>query len=100
VAQIDISNGAYTRYTYSATLMRVNSYTLVNVGGQELYSNQILDGAGRVIASRSDHLNTMGHYRGAYFYYDTMGRVFKQSSPTEITSVDVPVGDDADGSSR
>jgi YD repeat-containing protein len=95
VSRIDISNGAYTRYVYPTAQTQVDTYTLIQTGGGELYSTSVLDGAGRVRATASSFPGSTGGYRGQLIVYDVMGRAVQQSNPTEITSAWVPVGDDA-----
>lgn len=85
VSRVDVSNGAYTSYTYPDTMTGVNTFTLVDTGLPELYSFQQLDGIGRVKGSASTFpTNTGGPYRATYRHYDVMGRVAQQSNPTEI----------------
>ena len=94
VSRIDISNGAYTRFDYPSTLTQINTYSLIQTGGAEFYSTQVLDGAGRVRATASDFPGSTGLYRGQYTIYDLMGRVSQQSNPTEMDSSWTPKGDD------
>ncbi|MDX6445402.1 MAG: hypothetical protein QOH71_2476 [Blastocatellia bacterium] len=63
----------------------------------EAYSIQVLDGAGRVSAAASNHPGSVGGYSSVYSNYDLMGRVSRQSNPTETTSGWAPSGDDAAG---
>ena len=63
--------------------------------GIERYSIAVVDGAGRVRASAMSHANSSGGYSAQYLTYDIMGRLFKQSNPTEITEQWAPTGDDS-----
>lgn len=95
----DVSNGAYIRFVYpnaSSTGQGMISFTLLQTGGAEFYSEQVFDGAGRVISAASDFPGSTGRYRGQYTTYDLMGRQASVSNPTEITNQWVPAGDDAE----
>ena len=53
-----------------------------------------------MIASASDHPGSTGGFRGQLVLYNNMGRVVKQSNPTETTATGIPAqwadaGDDA-----
>ncbi|MEK6301044.1 MAG: hypothetical protein AABO41_10010 [Acidobacteriota bacterium] len=99
VSRNDVSNGAYTRFVYpnaSSTAQGMISFTLIQTGGAEFYSEQVLDGAGRVITATSDFPGSTGRYRGQFTAYDIMGRQFKVSNPLEITNQWIPAGDDAE----
>ena len=97
----------YTRYEYSSVGTHSKVYsTITDVSGStagpdtadEVLSEQFTDGAGRVIKSRSPHTFTGGStatWSGIKVEYDLLGRVKKQSVPTEIDSNFDPTGDDA-----
>ena len=87
-------NGAYTRWEYPGDALSVKTFATINTTA-EAYSAQILDGAGRVRDSISDHPGSTGLYRGQDMVYDVMGRLWKQSNPIEITASWSPTGDDS-----
>jgi hypothetical protein len=89
------NNGAYKRFWYGADY--VASYATVNNVADELYSIEVVDGLGRVIGAVGNHPGSSGGYRLVNTIYDQMGRVWKQSNPTEVNSSWVPSGDDAVG---
>jgi YD repeat-containing protein len=92
------NNGGYTRYVYGPNY--VQSYASVNNVADEAYTIQIVDGAGRVIASAKNHPGSTGGYSGVATIYDQMGRVIKQSNPTETSATGSPwtaTGVDAPG---
>ena len=76
-----VNNGAYTRYDYGPTYVQTNS--TVNNLTDEAYSFQIFDGAGRVIMAGGLHPGSQGGYTAQATIYDAMGRVARQSNPTE-----------------
>ena len=94
----NLANNAYTRFEYATSQIRVDIYKTIQEGLGEAHSFQITDGAGRVIASASDHnANT---FSGQKIVYDVMGRVIKTSNPTETSASGSPsqwttAGDDA-----
>ncbi|HKA17652.1 MAG TPA: hypothetical protein VKN18_04990 [Blastocatellia bacterium] len=53
IERVDISNGAYTRFVYSASNTQIDSYALLQTGSAEFYSTRILDGSARVRAKAS-----------------------------------------------
>lgn len=55
----------------------------------------MLDVAGRVRRSRTEHPGSTGGWTGTQVYYDILGRVAGQSVPTEINSSYTAAGDDA-----
>jgi RHS repeat-associated protein len=93
------TNNAYTRFVYDADGNYVHTYqTVIDLNpAHEFHSWQILDGAGRVRLTASDHPGSTGGYQGQYVIYDNMGRVTEQSNPTELDRAWVPSGDDAGG---
>ncbi len=84
---------SYTRYVYGSNY--VQSFSSVNTAGDDAYSCQIFDGAGRITAQSANHPGSTGGYIGQLTTYDVMGRAIQQTKPTEITGSWVPVGDDA-----
>jgi YD repeat-containing protein len=89
------NNSAYKRFWYGADF--VGSYTSVNNVADELYALEVFDGHGRVIGAAGNHPGSTGGYRLVSTIYDHLGRVKKQSNPTEVNSSWVPSGDDAAG---
>jgi hypothetical protein len=89
------NTGAYTRYIYGTYY--VVSWSSVNNATDEVYSIQTFDGAGRVIGAARNHPGSAGGYSAVSTQYDLMGRVMKQSNPTEVSSSWTPAGDDAAG---
>ena len=93
-------NQAYVRYEYPISQIRVDTYTTIQEGQGEAHSFQITDGAGRVIATATDHPGSAGGFSGQRFVYDVLGRVIKTSNPTETNASGTPsqwltAGDDA-----
>ena len=89
------NNNAYKRFWYGDVFTA--SYATVNNATDEAYSIQVTDGLGRVIGAASNHPGSSGGYRLINTIYDLMGRVWKQSNPTEVNNSWVPSGDDAAG---
>lgn len=89
------TNGVYKRFVYETNANYVHTYqTIVDLTqANEFHSWQVLDGAGRVRASASDH--NSGTYSGQYVIYDNMGHVAQQSNPTEMNGSWTPTGDDS-----
>ena len=92
------NTGAYTHYEYGPNYTQ--SYSSVNTVSENPYASdsyaiQVFDGAGRVFATQGLHPGSTGSYKAQLTYYDAMGRVMKQSNPTEVTSSWAPTGDDA-----
>ncbi|HWN08814.1 MAG TPA: S8 family serine peptidase [Pyrinomonadaceae bacterium] len=81
------TNNAYARFVYDLNGNYVHTYqTIIDLTqANEFHSWQVMDGAGRVRATASDHPGSTGGYTGQYFVYDLMGRVSQQSNPTEMT---------------
>src|SRR5205085_8977433 len=73
------------------------SFATVNNIADELYSIEVVDGLGRVTGAAGNHPGSTGGYRSVMSIYDQVGRLWKQSNPTEINGDWVPVGDDAAG---
>jgi len=96
----NVVNGAYTRYEYPTSNVRVDTYRTIQQGLGEAHSFEIKDGMGRVIATAMDHPGSVGGYSGQKFVYNVMGQVTKTSNPTETNASGAPsqwaaAGDDA-----
>jgi YD repeat-containing protein len=84
-------NNSYTRFEYStASQLRVDRYRTIQSGLGEARSFEITDGAGRVIATATQHLGSAGGYSGERVVYDIMGRAIKKSNPTETSASGTP----------
>ena len=90
-----VNNGAYIRYDYGPNY--VQSYATVNAIADDAYSFQVFDGMGRVTGAGGNHPGSTGLYKAQTTIYDLMGRVVKQSNPTEMDGNWTPSGDDAAG---
>ncbi|MFZ0748655.1 MAG: RHS repeat-associated core domain-containing protein, partial [Pyrinomonadaceae bacterium] len=90
------NNGAYTRYVYNP-YGDVVSFSTIHDGAGEAFSVTYFDGAGRLRAVGSDLPNSSGGYRGQFWIYDNMGRLWHQTNPAEMNGGWVPSGDDASG---
>ncbi len=96
-SSVDPTN-LYTRYEYSPDLDAFSVFSKVDTGLAETYTHTYLDGFGKVAGVEKDHPLLSGVQRSSYteFVFDNMGRVFKQSNPTEVDSFTLaPAGDDA-----
>jgi YD repeat-containing protein len=89
------TNGAYTRYAYGPDYVQV--FSTVNTLADEAYSVRHFDGAGRVMLASGNHPGSSGSYSAQHMVYDAMGRVIKQSNPTEMTGGWLATGDDSAG---
>jgi YD repeat-containing protein len=92
----NLVNNAYKQWVYDDA-GHVSVKTKIETGGQETVSTTVFDGLGRVRGTSSENPNSHGLYSAQYTYYDQMGRVFKKSNPTEVTSLWAPDGDDSAG---
>ncbi len=90
-----VNTGAYTRFWYGADT--IASYQSINSAADELFTNRIFDGFGRLVAVATNNPGSSGGYKAQWTQYDAMGRVMKQSNPTEIFWDWTPYGDDAAG---
>jgi YD repeat-containing protein len=93
-------NAARTKWVYPDSMNLVQTRTLLEVDEgveEEAYTFSLLDGAGRVRASARDMPGSNGGYSGQFFDYDSMGRLARQSNPTETTAAGSwpATGDDA-----
>jgi hypothetical protein len=105
----NLFNRAYTRSVYPSiqpgSQNRIDTYATIVAGASEQNGNEghtfkIFDGHGRVIAKASSHPGSIGGFSGQLLIYDNMGRVIKQSNPTETNASGAPsqlatAGDDA-----
>jgi YD repeat-containing protein len=82
-----VNTGAYTRNEIGANY--IQSFSSVNNLADESYSVQILDGAGRVYLAATNHPGSAGGYKAQWTQFDQMGRVMKQSNPTEILGIGI-----------
>jgi YD repeat-containing protein len=97
IKSLSVDTGAYTRVVYPARMDAVQSYTLIEAG-VEAYAAQVLDGAGRTRAAARSLPGSAGGYAGRLFDYDQMGRLARQSNPTETNATGstwAATGDDA-----
>lgn len=99
------NSGAYTRYAYPANGVQSQVYTTIvdtnnnNTGdtADEVLTETWTDGAGRVRLSRVPHTFSGGStatWAGTATEYDILGRVKRQSVPTEVDANFDPTGDD------
>ena len=90
-------NSAYQRFVYGPNY--VQTFSTVESGTYEDYAVRYFDGAGRMINAAQAHPSSGGGggYSALDIKYDVMGRVWKQSKPTDINGSWVPAGDDAAG---
>ena len=89
------NNGAYKRFWYGADYTA--SYTTVNNIADESYAIQVTDGLGRVIGAVGNHPGSTGGYSLVNTIYNSMGRPWKRSNPTEVNNLWTPTGDDSAG---
>jgi YD repeat-containing protein len=82
----NLVNNAHTRFEYSPSKIRVDSYSTIQEGQGEAHSFGITDGAGRTIATARDHPGSDGGFSGQKTIYDQMGRAIKVSNPTETSA--------------
>ncbi len=104
----NLVNDAYTKFNYGPNYVEI--WSTVNTLADEAHSLQVFDGYGRVIAKANNHPGSSGGFSGQLIIYDQMGRVVKQTNPTETSletiSLTVPLhpsswsvaGDDYPGS--
>jgi YD repeat-containing protein len=91
----NVVNGAYTRYIYAHDQSYVRSFATVNDLSAEFYSITTFDGHDRVRGTASDHPTSVGGYKARNYEYDIMGRLIRQTNPTEINVGWVAAGEDA-----
>jgi YD repeat-containing protein len=88
------ANSAYTRYVYSPNHLSVQSYTTVNDLSSEFYQIAVVDGHGRMRGAASELPGSVGGYKAQNYEYNIMGRLVRQTNPTEIDVNWSPKGDD------
>jgi RHS repeat-associated protein len=93
-------NSAFTEWVYPTTMTEVNQFTTIDPGSisstaLRAFATTLLDGAGRVRLTASELPPTASRFSAQRIIYDSMGRVFKQSNPTETNDTWVPTGDDS-----
>jgi YD repeat-containing protein len=96
---VDTTEKSYVRYEYPNSAIQSLAYSTVidvdndgNIAEDEVMGESWTDGAGRVRMSRVPHKN--GNYAATKTEYDVLGRVTRQSVPTEVDSSWAPAGDD------
>jgi YD repeat-containing protein len=97
IKSLTADNGGYARMVYDDSMNLVQTYALIDAG-VETYSASVLDGAGRVRASARSLPSSAGGYSGQLTDYDSMGRIARQSNPTETSAngtLWAATGDDA-----
>jgi methionine-rich copper-binding protein CopC len=90
-------NGAYSQYHYGTDQRYVMWMTTVNDLSSELYQYKAFDGHGRLHVEATEHPGSIGGFKAVIYDHDNMGRMMRQSNPTEIAPNWVPAGDDAAG---
>jgi RHS repeat-associated protein len=97
LARVDsLADGAYTRWVYPASQTYLRTVTKVSAASPtEFSSEEHFDGMGRVRLTSAQFPGSTGGNRITKVEYDVLGRVARQSNPTE-TDVNWNVtGDDA-----
>ncbi len=98
------SEHAYTRHVYPDNGLQSLVYTtLIDTVGStsgpdtadEVQTERWTDGAGRVRRSRTEHPGSDGGWSAVMTEYDILGRVARQSVPTEVDNSWDPDGDDS-----
>jgi hypothetical protein len=100
---VNTTEKAYTRYQYFDSANHYKTFTpLVDldndgyIAEDEVETETWIDGAGRVIKSKTENPDSIGGYTGKQVVYDILGRVIAESVPTEMsTSWTTGAGDDA-----
>jgi YD repeat-containing protein len=88
------ANDANTIYAYATTGTNVTSYTTIKDLSTYTVASTITDGAGRTIATATEHPGSGGTYKAQTERYDILGRPVETSNATEINGVFLPDGDD------
>lgn len=95
---------SYTRYEYPNNGVQSKAYSPIvdadgdgNMAEDEVYSESWFDGAGRPRQSRTEHPGSTGGWTSNFADYDILGRLKRQSVPTETNSSFAPAGDDSAG---
>jgi YD repeat-containing protein len=97
-------SGAYTRYAYPANGASLLTYSTISDTGNdgvdssdEVLTETLFDGAGRVRKSRTENPGSTGGYTGSIVEYNVLGQLKRETVPTEINSSWNPAGDDYRG---
>ena len=77
---------SHTRFEYPTSQSRVNTYTTIEAGQGEALTYKLFDGHGREIAAVAPHPGSSGGFTGKLTLYDALGRIIKQSNPTETNT--------------
>ena len=84
--------GAYTRYEYPTNNIQSKVFSTItdanNNGADtidEVYSENWMDGAGRILRVRAELPNSTGGWTGKLIEYDVLGHVKRITVPTEIS---------------
>jgi YD repeat-containing protein len=93
----NLVTGAYTRYDYELAQRYVASFTTTNDLSSEFFQYKAFDGHGRLHFEASEHPGSAGGYKAVTYEHDSMGRLARQTNPTEVAGNWVPAGDDAAG---
>ena len=86
---IEINGNAdysHTRFEYPASQTRVDTYTTIEAGQGEALTFKLFDGHGREIAATAAHPGSSGGFSGKLTLYDKLGRIIKESNPTETNT--------------
>ncbi|MGB7201465.1 MAG: VCBS repeat-containing protein [Pyrinomonadaceae bacterium] len=102
---VNTTEKSYVRYEFPSNGILTQTYAPIvdvdadgNIAEDEVYSESWFDGAGRVRKSRTEHPNSTGGWSASQTEYDILGRVYRQSVPTEISvsgTTWTAAGDDA-----
>ena len=102
---VNTTEHSYVRYEYPSNGIQSKVYAPVvdvdgdgNIAEDEVYSESWSDGAGRTLRSRTEHPGSTGGWAASLVEYDMLGRVTRQSVPTEVSvsgTTWTPAGDDA-----
>ncbi|MDT4967431.1 MAG: hypothetical protein QOJ64_2168 [Acidobacteriota bacterium] len=88
----NLYDNSITHYSYGSNY--VQTFSNVKDLLTEAYSCQTFDGRGNLHGTATYHNGQTSRYRGQYFDYDKMGRLWRQSNPTEMDGNWVAAGDD------
>ena len=95
-----VNNGSYTRYEYAPSQTLITAYAALTEGQGETKAETYTDGGGRTIKSRSAFSwsgANVSTWSAQITEYDIMGRMKRQTPPTEITSSWQPTNEDNRG---
>jgi YD repeat-containing protein len=103
--ELIVNTGAYTRYEYPSNSVQSKVYSTIidindnNTGdsADEVSTESWTDGAGHVRRSRTEHPGSTGGWSATFVEYDVLGRMNRQSLPTEVDSNWSAAGDDQAG---